>query len=121
MLDNLVDFNPLAAIPSGLGLTFAFNGTSPTIATTESGVWSFLCSVSGLAAADANIRASLQESFAGFGTPFGPITANQLAPPLTFIYEMPAAASGAITITTTVAAAANPYTTTPILAITRLA
>lgn len=41
LYDNIWDQNALAAIPAGLGLTFAFDGSDATITTTEAGVWSF--------------------------------------------------------------------------------
>jgi hypothetical protein len=41
LYDNYEDFGVLAAIPSGLGLTFTFNGSAATITTTTAGVWAF--------------------------------------------------------------------------------
>lgn len=39
LYDNFWDFNPLASIPDGLGLTFAFDGSSSLIVPTEAGTW----------------------------------------------------------------------------------
>lgn len=41
LYDNIYSFNTLTEIPEGLGLTFAFDDTSGTLATTEAGTWSF--------------------------------------------------------------------------------
>jgi hypothetical protein len=40
LYDDLWNLDPLAAIPDGLGLTFAFDGTSSLIVPTVNGIWS---------------------------------------------------------------------------------
>jgi hypothetical protein len=45
LFNNPSDFTHLLAIPTGLGLSFAFDGSSETITTTEAGVWSFTMGV----------------------------------------------------------------------------
>lgn len=41
LYDNYSDFNTLDDIPDGLGLDFAFDGSSAEITTTTAGVWAF--------------------------------------------------------------------------------
>lgn len=61
LYDNYWDLNPLAAIPAGLGLAFAVNGSSSLVAPTEAGVWAF--SYFGERAADVGWAGSLRLGF----------------------------------------------------------
>lgn len=121
LVDDIYNQNVLTSLPSGLGLTATFDGTSETIATTEAGVWAFTFRVSASPGADANIRGHMVDGFGGSAAPFGPIQASKQFPTLTVVYALPSGAFGLMLIVTTIAAAANPYNVTAQLCISRLA
>jgi hypothetical protein len=121
LFDNRYDFNPLPAIPAGMGLTFFWDGTSAEITPTEDGVWSFTITLSFSGGADANIRASLYNAMIGNGESFGPTVTATPVLTMTEVFALPSGAYGGYRIGVATAAAANPYVVAPSLAITRLA
>lgn len=116
--DNIWDTNPLAALPSGIGLSFLFNGSDGTITTTTAGVWAFTANLSN-APPDATFKAYLTEPFGGFSQPAMP--AAPAGPSLEAVYFLPSGANGAFDVIVTANSTANPYPVAVLLVITRLA
>jgi hypothetical protein len=117
--DNEWEFNALTAIPSGLGLSFAFDGSSANITTTAAGTWAFTFAFA-TPGADAGIRGVTTLPFAGYGSQFGPIAGGITAGLAGTVLALPAGASSAAGINVLVGATANPYTVFPNLCIVRL-
>lgn len=120
LADNVWDFNPLGAIPAGLGLSFVFDGSSSAITATADGTWAFTCSVGPLAASDATFGATLTSGFSGVGAQaVAPLRAADILT-VTEVITLPATASGGYTVETVAPATANPYAVTCALSIVRL-
>lgn len=122
LFDNPSAFTPLAAIPAGLGLTFAFDGSAATITTTVAGTWAFTLGFS--VSTDATWTGVLQLD--------ANVYAQTLVPTVNYAGVTPAAAVG-VTLTvpagyalaplvfTTGAATANPLNADVYLTVVRLA
>jgi hypothetical protein len=121
LVDDIYNQNVLTSLPSGLGLTALFDGSSETLTTTAAGVWAFTFRVFASPGADATIRGHMADGFGGSAAPFGPVQASKQFPTLTIVYALPSGAFGLMNIVTTIAAAANPYNVTAQLCISRLA
>lgn len=105
LYDNYWDFTPLAAIPAGLGLTFAFGGTSANMTTTAAGTWGLAYAVS--ANADATWTAALDTGFGTVSLPPAAQASSQLL--TTVVLTLPTAVTLSPNIVTHVAATTNPY------------
>jgi hypothetical protein len=117
LYDNTWDFNPLAAIPAGLGLTFTFNGTSGTITTTAAGIWAFSCA---LARTDDATWEGLYDNGVGRQAVWPGVSVAS-APLLTSdVVALPSGAALPALISSSVGATANPYNITAQLSIVRL-
>ncbi len=120
--DNVVDFDALAAIPDGLGMEFAFDGSSADLAPTEAGVWAFTVEIVFVDGPDATWAGQIQMPFSGNrrrvvqtvddGTPSTGATEILAVPADAF------ASQGKLS--TTANATANPYRVNAYLALTRL-
>jgi len=115
--DNEWDFNALTALPDGIGLTFAFDGSDGTITTTAAGVWAFSLFASG--AADAAIRGQITGIVGS--TPFGPMVPVAAGLSKVSVVALPSGATPNCQISTSVQATANPYNMGGSMSIVRLA
>lgn len=119
--DNYWDFNSLGAIPAGLGMAFAFDGSDGTLTTTVAGVWAF--TLIAVMPEDAGWQGQLSFPFVSGG----PVTAdvNRYDAPVTLVaaqtLQLPAGAADVARIVTGVISTANPYTISANLSILRLA
>lgn len=117
--DNEWDFNTLAALPAGLGISFAFDGSSATMTTTVAGVWAFSYAVS--FPMDATYLGQIGLPYSSFQTVTAGLSAASAFPACAATVELPAGAASTCSIVTLVGATANPYTVFPNLSIVRLA
>lgn len=96
LFNNAVAFGLLLAIPTGLGLTFAFDGTSETITTTEAGTWAFSLGAdiatqdatwAGVVVLDPNLYMSSQVASADFGSLRDASVCNVLSVPAGYSFR----------------------------------
>lgn len=118
LLDNPYNFNPITAIPDGLGLTFLFNGTSAVIATTEAGTWSFSLAVAFAQDAAWTGLLGLDQSAAMELSGIGNVPNPRLA--ISEVVTYPAAAGFTPQVVTDTQSTANPLNASAILTIVRL-
>lgn len=112
LYDDLWSFNTLGAIPAGLGMTFAFDGSDEAVTTTEPGVWALTWSLD--KGGDATWTGALNTGL-GQHAYFGDSTF------ITVVSALPAAAVLTNVLTTATPSTADPYPlNSAYLAITRL-
>lgn len=121
LVDNLWNLQALGAIPSGLGLTFAFDGSSAFITTTVAGTWAFTFGILNNSGTDAGIRGYIGTPFAQDPQPFGPLGTAQGVAAISGVYALPSGAASTFFIRTTTAATANPFNIHAQASIVRLA
>jgi len=120
MFDNPSNFGALGAIPVGLGLTFAFDGSDNTVATTEAGTWAFTLGF--FVADDATWTGSLTlDSGLYAQQTILPVASLQGPGSLSEVVTVPAGWSITPTVTTNSQATADPYLCDCYLNIVRLA
>jgi hypothetical protein len=113
LYDDLWNLDPLAAIPDGLGLTFAFDGSSSLVVPDEAGIWSL--SYTANRAVDTGWAGSIRNGGLGINFPW----AQQLdstgigngEPFLSSTYAGPIPSGAQMThqVATTTDAASSPY------------
>lgn len=122
LCDNAYDLNTISELPDGLGLSFAFDGSSATITTTEAGTWSFTVGAY-LLQPDETWGGYLLSAWSG--TFQQPLVAPGDQTPLgvlASVFELPAGAVGDFLIVVSPDATTDPYPLArAIMAITRLA
>lgn len=125
LYDDLWNQEPLMSIPDGLGLTFAFDGSSSRVTAAEAGVWAF--SYYAIRQVDASLACRLV--LGGIGPNFPWVQQNNAGSPVVDPYiaasltlSLPAGAHIDHTIETLVVATANPHNVQQVqLTIVRLA
>lgn len=107
--DDTLNYNTLSALPAGLGLTVAIDGSSPDITTTVAGVWFFGMQAS--LAADATAEVKLSENSWGLQVDFSPrgVPAGGYQLHIGEVVTLPSGAVGKFLLGTVAAATANPY------------
>lgn len=115
LYDNNVAFNTLGAIPEGMGLAFAFDGTDQEITTTSEGVWALTYLL--VLPADATWSGELNMGFQSVGVP---ISAKIQSPSISAVVALPAGATLDQNIGTIVEATTDPYPVSLGLNLTRL-
>ena len=121
LADNVWDFNTLSALPAGLGLSLAFDGSSGNITTTTNGVWSF--ALYGGLGVDTAWTGSLTLPFSAAGSGvFASANVNAGEPVTSETVALASGDGAAVAKLATVhAATANPYNVGPFMSIVRLA
>jgi len=122
LADNVWDFNTVSALPSGLGLSLSFDGSSGNITTTTGGVWSF--SLYGGFPADTAWTGTIDLPFSGNGSGFLSVNTggSAVAPVVSETVRLASGDGAAVAkIGTIHAATANPYDVGPFMSIVRLA
>jgi hypothetical protein len=122
--DNAVDFNSIAAVPPGLGMSFKIDGSSPTFTVTSAGVWTYEFQGVATSGADAGIRYVLFPNATLQGQVLGPIATvggSVFSPSVFGTFQLAVGDTFQFNIVTEVAATANPYYMTPFLVLARTA
>jgi hypothetical protein len=114
LMDNTVNFNTLTEIPDGMGLSFAFDGSSAQITATEDGAWWF--QLDAVLAEDATFQgyiglASIDLGDGFFGPGIVADDPNQDFANLVYgvVMKLPAGTVTNIFIKSTAAPTASPY------------
>jgi hypothetical protein len=110
--DNTYNYNSLGALPDGLGLTAAIDGSASLITATVTGVWAFVAQARLAADVTAEVTLNwsawgLQVAYSPRGVPTGGYQLHTAE-----VVALPSGAAGSLALTTTAAATANPYTAT---------
>jgi len=122
--DDTTSYNVVTALPLGLGLSAAIDGSASAITATTAGVWAYSLSFNG--AADAAITGTLTMGGPTLQTAeFGPIAppsgVTQSVIGIAETLALPSGASFDATLSTKHIATANPYSVTPYLSLIRVA
>lgn len=122
--DNPWDFNPIGALPAGIGFANPLDGTSSNLITTVRGTFAVVAFFT-VGAADANIRGTLACGIGDAGGNFGPfvVTGGTIERPtvVDMAAQLPAGTNLRVGVNVDVAAAAGAYNATPTVCISRLA
>lgn len=105
LYDNYSDFNTLSSIPDGLGLTFAFDGSSADITTDEAGVWAFYYNLT--MGPDDTWRGALDTRFGSHTIQVSATAGSSIV--ITQVLALPAALTFGPQLNTTVQATADPF------------
>lgn len=119
LYNNAYDFTPLAAIPTGLGLAFVFDGSSAVITTTEEGTWAFAFQAN--RSADPTWQGGYNAIGLSRGTGWpSSVSSGSESFVTTDVLTLPSGVSITPTIVESTAATANPYEASAYLSIVRL-
>lgn len=116
LYDNPWDWNTLLAIPDGLGLSFAFDGTADDVTTTEDGVWAFTLQIA--TAGDQDWRGGMNAGPQQTGLAFAFGEKQQI---ITQVVPLSSGSTVPWRIATSTQATADPFNATAYLTIVRLA
>lgn len=124
VFDNVIDSNPIDAIPEAIGLSNPADGSASRITIEAAGTWLYELTVAP-AGADATVRGYVTAPF-GFGAAtFGPFDvvdgANTIAVAGSFTApDDGIGVFGSVAVTTQAVATADPYEVNVVLALTRI-